>query len=161
MNWQEICDNPLFKDFPFKFETDYWGHIVMTPATNRHSRYQAKIVKLLERFLSDGEAFPECSVQTSHGVKVADVAWASGEFLKCHAAANPYPQAPEIVVEVLSPGNSIAEMEEKKDLYFEQGAQEFWLCDENGQMRFYNAQSRLPQSALAPDFPSHVQLPFT
>jgi Uma2 family endonuclease len=160
MNWQEICDNPLFKDFPFKFETDRWGHIVMSPATNRHSHYQALIAKLLERYMAGGFAFPECSIQTAQGVKVADVAWASFGFLKRHAVANPYPQAPEIVVEVLSPGNSVAEMEEKKDLYFGQGAQEFWLCDANGDMRFYNAQDRLLQSALAPDFPSHVQLPF-
>jgi Uma2 family endonuclease len=110
--------------------------------------------------LPEGEAFPECSIQTAQGVKVADVAWVSSGFLKRHNAANPYPKAPEIVVEVLSPGNSVTEMEEKKELYFGQGAQEFWLCDENGDMHFYNAQGRLPQSALAPDFPNHVQLPF-
>lgn len=160
MNWQEICDNPLFKDFPFKFETDRWGHIVMSPASNRHSHYQALIAKLLDRCISGGLAFPECSVQTAQGVKVADVAWASFDFLTRYNAANPYPQAPEIVVEILSPGNSVAEMEEKKELYFAQSAQEFWLCDENGDMRVYAADGLLPKSELAPDFPSHVQLPF-
>ncbi|CAI8773193.1 hypothetical protein [Methylocaldum szegediense] len=53
MNWQDICDNPLFKDFPFKFETDRWGHIVMRPAGNRDSRYHVRIVGLLERFLTN------------------------------------------------------------------------------------------------------------
>ncbi len=27
MQWQEICDSPLFNDLPFKFETNRWGKI--------------------------------------------------------------------------------------------------------------------------------------
>jgi hypothetical protein len=122
MNWQDICDNPLFKDLPFKFETDRCGHIVMSPASNRHSRYQVQIVRLLERFITDGEAFPACSVQTTEGVKVADTVWASRDFLARNSDASPYLEAPEIVVEVLSPSNGLAEMEEKKELYFARGA---------------------------------------
>jgi Uma2 family endonuclease len=160
MNWQAICNNPAFNDLPFKLETDRWGHIVMSPATNRHSRYQARIVKLLERHLQAGEAFPECSIQTSQGVKVADVVWASAAFLQQHAGLDPYPAAPKIVVEVISPSNSIAEMEEKQQLYFASGAEEFWLCEDNGDMRFYNADGRLPRSGLVPEFPSTIQLPF-
>jgi hypothetical protein len=37
MRWQEICDHPCLRDLPFKLETDRWGHIVMSPASNRHS----------------------------------------------------------------------------------------------------------------------------
>ena len=95
MTWQAICDNPLFRDMPFKFETNRWGKIVMSPASNRHSRYQGLIGRLLDRFLTDGEAIPECSIQTADGVMVADVAWASAEFLQRHGIANPYPEAPE------------------------------------------------------------------
>jgi Uma2 family endonuclease len=159
MNWQDICDNPLFKDLPFKFETDRWGHIVMSPASNRHSRYQALIVRLLDRFMKDGEAFPECSVQTADGVKVADVAWVSRDFLARNGDASPYLEAPEIVIEVLSPSNGLAEMEEKKELYFARGAREFWVCRENGEMLFYNNHARLERSALAPEFPTQVELP--
>lgn len=49
MNWQDICNDPTLKDLPCKFETDRWGHIVMSPATNRHSQYQAMIAKLLDQ----------------------------------------------------------------------------------------------------------------
>jgi Uma2 family endonuclease len=160
MNWQDICDNPLFKDLPYKIETDRWGHIVMSPASNRHSRYQALIARLLERCMKDGEAFPECSIQTADGTKVADVAWASRDFLiRQGGGAEPYPEAPEIVVEVLSPSNSLAEMEEKKELYFARGAREFWVCGEDGAMRFYNNHARLERSVLAPEFPARVELP--
>ena len=48
MQWQEICDNPLFNDMPFRFETDRWGKVIMSPATNRHSRYQGLINPLLD-----------------------------------------------------------------------------------------------------------------
>ena len=45
MNWQAICDNPLFQDMPFKFETNRWGKIEMSPATNRHGFFQILIAK--------------------------------------------------------------------------------------------------------------------
>lgn len=160
MNWQAICDNPSFQNIPFKFETNRWGKIVMSLASNRHSRYQGLIAKLLDRFLTDGEAIPECSIQTTDGVKVVDVVWTSNEFLRRHGIANPYPEAPEIVIEILLPSNTLAEMEEKKELYFARGAREFWICEEDGGMRFYNNHAQLAASVLAPGFPARVELPF-
>ena len=123
MQWQEICDNPLFNNMPFQFETDRWGKIIMSPATNRHSRYQGLINRWLDRLLANGEAIPECSIQTAEGVKVADVVWASADFLHRHGLENPFSIAPEIVVEILSLSNTLAEMEQKKELYFSQVAQ--------------------------------------
>lgn len=160
MQWQEICDNPLFNDMPFRFETDGLGKIVMSPATNRHSRYQGLMTRLLDRMLEDGEAIPECSIQTTDGVKVADVVWASADFLHHHDLENPFSAAPEIVVEILSPSHTLAEMEQKKDLYFARGAREFWICKEDGAMRFYNNHDRLESSHYAPNFPAWVELAF-
>lgn len=51
-------------------------------------------------------------------------------------------------------------MEEKKELYFARGAREFWICEEDGGMRFYNNHAQLAASALAPGFPARVELPF-
>lgn len=160
MNWQEICSHPALKDLPFKLETDRWGHIMMSPASNRHSRLQSLIARLLDRAMTDGEAFVECSVATAEGVKVADVAWASATFLRSHRDADPYPEAPEIIVEVLSPSNTRAEMEEKKALYFGRGAREVWICSDDGEMIFHEPTKRLDLSALAPGFPSQIQLSF-
>ncbi len=159
MNWQEVCDNRLLKDLPFKLETDRWGHIVMSPATNRHSWLQGEILSLLKQALPFGRVLPECSIQTSEGVKVADVVWASADFFVRHGFANPYPEAPEIVVEVLSPPNSVAEMEEKKGLYFARGAREFWVCGEDGKMGFHDNHVGLERSILAPKFPDRIELP--
>ncbi|CAI8773135.1 Uma2 family endonuclease [Methylocaldum szegediense] len=97
-------------------------------------------------------------MQTANGIKVADVVWASRDFLARNGDASPYLEAREIVVEVLSPSNGLAEMEEKKELYFARGAREFWVCQE-GEMLFYNNHTRLERSTLGPDFPTRVELP--
>ena len=55
--------------------------------------------------LPQGEVIAECSIQTSEGVKVADIAWASTEFINEFAYKTPYPKAPEICVEIVSPSN--------------------------------------------------------
>lgn len=40
--------------------------------------------------------------------------------------------APDLVVEILSAGNSVREMEIKKDLYEENGVREYWVVNQNG-----------------------------
>lgn len=161
MNWQTLCDDPVLQDLPFKFETNRWGKIEMSPATNRHGLFQILIAQWLLKLLPGGYPIAECIIQTTEGVKVADVAWASGDFLRRHGVTNPYPEAPEIVVEILSPSNTLAEMEQKKELYFARGAREFWICEEAGTMRFYNNHAQLTVSSLAPEFPAQLELPFS
>jgi Uma2 family endonuclease len=90
----------------------------MSPATNQHGLYQARIVRWLSTLLTGGEPLVECGIQTAEGVKVADVAWGSTAFFKRNCRANPYQEAPEIVVEILSPSNTTEEMNEKKAVVF-------------------------------------------
>ena len=68
------------------------------------------------------------------------------------------PESPEVVVEVESPSNSVAELEGKRLLYFEKGAKEFWLCDEDGNMRFFNPQGELGRSELFGEFPKRIDI---
>jgi hypothetical protein len=114
MNWASICEEPLLANLPFKIQTDKWGNIVMSPASNRHGIYQAKIVALLSRLMTTGTVITECSVETSEGIKVADVAWASAQFIQTNQDMTPFIEAPEICVEIISPSNTVAEMDEKK-----------------------------------------------
>jgi Uma2 family endonuclease len=46
-------------------------------------------------------------------------------------------RAPEICVEIRSPGNSTAEMNEKRAHYFEAGEREVWIVDLTGQISFF------------------------
>ncbi|MCI5146791.1 MAG: Uma2 family endonuclease [Candidatus Electrothrix sp. AR3] len=64
----------------------------------------------------------------------------------------------EICIEVFSSSTTHKEMEEKRKLYFEQGAKEFWLCTEQGDLTFFNVHGELKASSLVPDFPEHIEL---
>ena len=60
--------------------------------------------------------------------------------------------APEICVEVLSPSNSAEDIELKRRLYFEEGAQEIWICGLEGQMKFFSPVGELEASKVCPKF---------
>jgi Uma2 family endonuclease len=66
-------------------------------------------------------------------------------------------RAPEICVEVLSPSNTAAEIEEKRALYFAAGAQDVWTCNLDGKLKFHVAPGQLVgASRLCPSFPQEV-----
>ncbi|MCL5406434.1 MAG: Uma2 family endonuclease, partial [Deltaproteobacteria bacterium] len=99
----EVVEHPSLKDLPFKIETNQWGEIVMTPGTVRHAEYQGLIIEWLVKLKSSGRIFVESGIRTSEGVKVADVAWGSAEFVKRNREEVPYfSESPDIVVEVKS-----------------------------------------------------------
>lgn len=88
---------------------------------------------------------------------MVDVAWVSYERFDCIRNETEAPIVPEICVEILSASNTEEEMSEKALLYFEKGAEEFWLCTEEGEMSFYNREGPLARSLLVPDFPEIVE----
>ena len=150
MNWADVLADPSLHDLPYKIELDRWGNIVMSPASNRHGALQTRLAAFLERHLG-GEAIAECSVATPEGVKVADVAWCSDAFIGRHGYTTPYPEAPELCVEVRSPSNSGEEMRFKTRLYLEAGAREVWVVFEDGEARFFGPEGERAASAYRLD----------
>ncbi|MDZ8080740.1 MAG: Uma2 family endonuclease [Nostoc sp. DcaGUA01] len=157
MRWEEVCENKQLQDLPFKIELNKWGQIVMSPVKIKHSFYQGRIQRLLESLLHTGEVMPECAINTSDSVKVADVIWSSDERFTQIEDEISASIAPEICVEFKSSGNSLEEMEFKRNLYLEAQAVEVWLCNEQGEMKFYNEQGELEQSLLVPKFPKQIK----
>jgi Uma2 family endonuclease len=91
------------------------------------------------------------------GVKVADVVWCSDkrfDLIQDRVSAS---IAPEICIEVKSSGNTVDEMEFKKNLYFEAQAVEVWICNEEGQIKFFDRQCELAASLLVPNFPQQIE----
>lgn len=156
MNWQQVCEDPSLQDLPFKIELNEYGQVVMSPASNEHGRYQMRLGVLLSKHICDGEVISECSIATSKGVKVADVAWVSAAFTHQFGFKTPYPVAPEICVEISSPSNSEKELTEKMKLYFDSGAREVWICDSFGNLDFYNNQGPIPSSKMVEGIPEKV-----
>ena len=155
MTWADVCALPGLDDLPYKVEQDRHGRIIMSPAPLRHSVLQRRFQQILEDGLG-GVALPEFAVQTPEGVKVPDVAWMEEPFMRAHIDADAAPVAPPICVEVKSKWNTSAEMAEKVMLYLSKGAQEVWIRERDGTVRFYSHEGEIPTSRLVPDAPSTV-----
>jgi Uma2 family endonuclease len=158
MKWQEVCEHPSLKNLPFKIELDRDGKILMTPVKVLHSALQGELEFLLRSLLRSGKTLPECAIATREGTKVADVAWASDKIFEKIKHEVECSVCPEICIEVYSSSNTKSEMKEKRKLYFELGAKEFWICTEKGDMKFFNVDGKLENSSLVPNFPKHIEL---
>jgi Uma2 family endonuclease len=158
MNWQDVLNDKSLQDLPYKIELNAKGQIEMSPATNWHGYWQTEIGSLLRELLRGrGKAFSEASIDTPENVKVPDVVWASKEFLERYGRGTPFPKAPEICVEIVSPSNTANEIKARKALFFSVGAREVWLCSLEGAMRFYDVAGELEHSEIAPDFPKQLE----
>ena len=110
--------------------------------------------------MTSGRVLTECPISTADGVKAADVAWASPSLMQELGGQVCFPRAPEICVEVISPSNTEAEIQEKMMLYFDAGAKEVWTCAESGAMSFFAASGSQPMRAsqVCSRFPKRIEL---
>lgn len=154
--WDAIVSDPRLSELPYKVETNAQGQLILSPHTNHHSKIQRALQKLLDRHAPEGEVYPEFAVATRHGVKSPDVVWTSpGRDEKMEERGDPTTLAPEICIEVLSESNTVDEMEEKRVLYREAGAQEVWIVETNGRIRFFG-EEEMDRSQLAPEVGTRV-----
>ncbi len=158
--WDEVMADPHYTKLDGIFETNRYGQVIhMPPPSFLHARLQSRISALLSELIKTGGTATECPVSTSDGVKGVDVVWLSDEQITAAGNSSCVPFAPEICVEIKSPSNTWAELEEKTALYFEAGAREVWICDENRKVSFFVGSSEAAEvSALCPDFPGTVEL---
>jgi Uma2 family endonuclease len=160
--WDELQTDPALAKIEGRIETNLHGQIILTPpAAPSHGSYQVWIGILLVKFMPGGRGLTVCPISTADGVRAADVAWASSGKMRELGDRSCFPTAPEICMEVVSPGNTKAEIEEKTALYFDAGAMEVWWCDMNGSMKFLSRDIPAPlhKSKLCPKFPKRVLLP--
>ena len=115
---------------PYRFETDEHGQIILSPWESPvHGARAASISRELGCFTLFGRTIISCPISTRKGAKAADVAWYSLEIWR---------------------------ESEGKQLYFDAGAVEFWLCSEDGAMTFSTRDAALPASLLCPEFPQKI-----
>jgi Uma2 family endonuclease len=159
--WAELLADRELAKVEGRIETDRHGHIIMSPPpAPSHGSFQLEIGRLLWNLMPEGRVLTECPISTADGVKAADAAWVSPERMKELGEQVCFPRAPDLCVEVLSPGNTEAEMKEKMALYFDAGAREVWFCARSGAMSFFSPSAALPSRAseLCPQFPQQVEL---
>lgn len=125
-------------------ELDEYGELILSPLpTNRHQRIAGSLGAQLQRAL-DGD-IGSFAIATRIGVRVPDMCWTrdAAKF-----EADPAPSAPEICIEVASPGNTRKWLLEKAAAYLEAGAVEVVIVDLDGRIRYYDAQGEREASAF-------------
>ena len=164
--WQALLEDPRFADLPFKLETNVRGQIILSPHRYKHSKKQYRIGRLIEEHAEraglEGDCSVEVAVATSQGLRTVDVGWMASEReaeveRRFGLDVFPFPIAPDVCVEVISPSNTAEEMIGTRALYFERGAREVWVVEEAGQVLFYDANGKRAASALMPSFPGRLK----
>lgn len=154
--WHEIVRDPRLRDLPYKIETNKRGQLLLSPQKNRHSDRQTRLFPLLQTHAPAGHISVEYALATPKDAKAPDVVWIRpARKREMEATGDPSTLAPEICVEVMSESNTEAEMQEKRALYREIGADEVWVVGEEGQIRF-SADEELEASDIAPDCPDQI-----
>ena len=157
--WEEIMSDRSLSSIQCRIETNAHGNIIVTsPASGGHSSRQSSILVMLQNRLG-GRSLAECPVSTINGVRAVDVGWYSEARYRAVRGQLVFDIAPEICVEVISPSNTISELQEKKQLYFEAGANEVWLCNLDGSMEYFASTSPDVSSLRSdyfPEFPGQI-----
>src|SRR5450432_392826 len=109
------------------------GKVVSVPRPKlKHSLIQSNLRELIKRSVESGgfvgivmafRPLPE------HELWVADVAYLSAERFRLADPEGYIAGAPDLVIEVLSPSNTVPEINDKETLCLDNGAQEFWVVD--------------------------------
>lgn len=114
----------------FRYELHHGELIEVPPPEHPHARAQWQLRRLLEPAAGPGgvvdkeiayRALPE------HEYRVADVAYMPRA--RWDAIQDYLFGAPDLVVEILSPSNTVTEMREKRKLCLANGSVEFWVVD--------------------------------
>ncbi len=97
----------------------------------KHVFVQKRLMALLDSAGGSGSALMEVGFRPlpEHELRVADVAYASAQRWSEQDPAGHFRGVPEIVIEVLSPSNTAAEMLDKEQVCLENGGREFWVID--------------------------------
>jgi len=106
--------------------------VTMTRPKLKHSLTQRNLRRLFEQFAEPGSLVDvEMAFRPlpENELWCADVAYLSKERFEQIDPEDNIHGAPEIVVEVLSPSNTAAEIDEKQEICLANGAKEFWVVN--------------------------------
>jgi Uma2 family endonuclease len=113
-----------------RYELRHGDLVKVPPPEFPYFRIQRQLRKLLES-ASPAEGMAEIVFAfrglREYEYRIADVAFVSVD--RWDRTGRYFEGAPEIVIEVLSPSNTAAEMLDKEQLCLENGAKEFWVVD--------------------------------
>jgi Uma2 family endonuclease len=119
-------------DGPVYHELRHGELVAVARAKVKHQMIQSRLRRLLEP-LAPPAALVEVEVSfralPQYELRVADVAYVSSERWAMADPEDYIQGAPDLVIEVLSPSNTAAELYDKEKLCLNNGAKEFWVVD--------------------------------
>jgi Uma2 family endonuclease len=143
--WNELAADP---ESPDRYELNELGELILSPKpTNDHQRIAFAVARSLEAQLGP-EAATEISVYTDRGIRVPDVVWMPAARWREVKGQSPFPFVPDICAEVLSPGNSRAQITMKTGAYLRGGAREVIVVGLKGEIQYFGAEGRREASGL-------------
>jgi Uma2 family endonuclease len=158
VRYRAMCEDVRFANLPGKIELDLWGRMVMSPASAYHAMVHGRLCQRLA--VLGGETFAEAPIVTAMGLFVADVAWGSAQFISAHGGETPLMWAPELCIEVVSPSNSVKELQEKLTAYLAAGAEEVWiLYPQTKRCEFHGRQGLIERSRCPVDLTGIFEQP--
>lgn len=111
----------------------HWGMVVtLSRPKMRHAKLQSQLVRLLRpkaEYLGVVETEVAFRALPEYELRGADVAFVSRERWDATSDDDNLHGSPELVIEVLSPSNTKAEIHEKAVLCLSTGTKEFWVLD--------------------------------
>lgn len=75
LRWSDFCRDPLLEDVPGKVELNRCGLLEVTLVSNRRALKRGDLAATLRQRLPGGDVLAGCSIATTDGVRVPDVAW--------------------------------------------------------------------------------------
>ena len=145
--WRQLAQDDSLPD---RYELSEHGEVIlMSPSpTNQHQVLCSEIAYQLRAQLG-GKAVTDLAVLTRDaGVRKPDVAWMPGPRWAAVQAGETLLDAPELLVEVLSPGNRRSEIAHKLRAYLASGTTEVIVVALDGSIAFHRADGVHPQSAF-------------
>jgi Uma2 family endonuclease len=150
--WAELAQD---EHSPEYYELTEYGELVLSPrAETDHQRLCTKIAFQIQSQLGDEAVVEAAVLTTTAGIRVPDVVWMPEERWKQHPR-NTVLDAPDIVVEVLSPGNRTPEMDHKIHGYLKSGVKEVIVVGLTGTIEYIHPDGRHATSI----FPLQLSLP--
>ena len=154
--WAAMAQDDQLPDW---YELTEHGEVIMSPKpSNRHQFLCTQIALQLQTQLG-GQAVVEAAIlTTTAGIRIPDVTWMPKDKWQVLTSDNDLLQAPDLVVEVLSPGNRQTEINHKIQAYLSSDIQEVIIVGLNGTIMFHHTTGIHPTSTfeITLTLPAHL-----
>jgi Uma2 family endonuclease len=154
--WAELAHDDQLPDW---YELSEHGEVVLRPKPhNRHQLLCTQIALQLQTQLGRQAGVEVAVLTPTAGIRVPDVVWMPEEKWRMVTTDEGLVQAPELVVEVLSPGNRQPEINHKIHAYLASSIQEVLVVGLTGTLEFYRQDGVHTTSSLnfALTLPPHL-----